>query len=96
MVYLPHFSGCHLISWVFLRLHYIPLSQSYKEIFNIHAYFTPPSDYMTAVVNATGSPTVTKANPKPLDGDAQLRRIGRAGRQWKMTIGRKVDMESES
>ena len=51
---------------------------------------------MTAAANATDSPTTKKANPKPLDGDAQLRRIARAGRQWKMTIGRKVDMESES
>jgi len=51
---------------------------------------------MTAAANATESPTVRKANPRPLDGDAQLRRIARAGRQWKMTIGRKLDMESES
>jgi hypothetical protein len=79
--------------WV--RLHYIPLSQSYKEIYNIHAYFTPPSDYMTAAANATDPSAVRKANPRPLDGDAQLRRIARAGRQWKMTIGRRVDMESE-
>ena len=51
---------------------------------------------MTAAANATDSPTVRKANPRSLDGDAQLRRIARAGRQWKMTIGRKLDMESES
>ena len=51
---------------------------------------------MTAAANATDPPTVKKVKPKPLDGDAQLRRIARAGRQWKMTMGRKVDMESES
>ena len=51
---------------------------------------------MTAAANATESPTLRKANPSALDGDAQLRRIARAGRQWKMTIGRKLDMESES
>ena len=50
---------------------------------------------MTAAANATESPTLRKANPRALDGDAQLRRIARAGRQWKMTIGRKVDMEGE-
>jgi len=50
---------------------------------------------MTAAANATESPTLRKANPKALDGDAQLRRIARAGRQWKMTLGRKVDMEGE-
>ena len=51
---------------------------------------------MTAAANATESPTLRKSNPRALDGDAQLRRIARAGRQWKMTIGRKLDMESES
>jgi len=51
---------------------------------------------MTAAANATESPTVRKANPRPLDGDAQLRRIARAGRQWKTKIGRRVDMESEA
>jgi hypothetical protein len=51
---------------------------------------------MTAAANATDSSIIKKANPKSLDGDAQLRRIARAGRQWKMTIGRQVDMESES
>ena len=51
---------------------------------------------MTVAANATESPTLRKANPRELDGDAQLRRIARAGRQWKMTIGRKLDMESES
>jgi hypothetical protein len=51
---------------------------------------------MTAAANATESPTVRKANPKTLDGDAQLWRIARAGKQWKLTIGRKLDMESES
>ena len=51
---------------------------------------------MTAAANSTESPTIRKANPRKLDGDAQLRRIARAGRQWKMTIGRREDMESES
>ena len=30
---------------------------------------------------------------KDNDGDKRLRRIARAGRQWKHTVGRKVDME---
>lgn len=28
-----------------------------------------------------------------LDGDAELRKIAKAGRKWKYTHGRKVDME---
>jgi len=51
---------------------------------------------MTAAANATNPMIIKRAKPKPLDGDAQLRRIAKAGRQWKMTIGRRVDMESES
>ena len=51
---------------------------------------------MTTAATTTDSPTIMKANPKPIDGDAQLRQIARAGRQWKTTIGRKADMESES
>ena len=51
---------------------------------------------MTAAANATESPTLRKAYPRELDGDAQLRRIARAGRQWKLTIGRTEDMESKS
>lgn len=30
---------------------------------------------------------------QPLDGDAELRKIAKAGRHWKFTHGRKVDME---
>jgi hypothetical protein len=46
------------------------------------------------VNNATSTPS-RKQSPRELNGDEQLQRIGRAGRQWKATIGRKIDMESE-
>lgn len=72
------------------RLHYIPLSSSYRELYNIHAYFSGPSEYMTRIANATYGDV--KAGT--LDADAQLRRIARAGRRWKQTIGRLEDMES--
>ena len=29
------------------------------------------------------------------EGDRRLRHIAQAGRQWKQTVGRKVDMESK-
>lgn len=78
------------------RLHYIPLSQGYNELYNIHAYFSGPSGMMSSLVsNATSSQT-RKKSPRELDGDKQLHRIARAGRQWKATVGRKADMESES
>lgn len=45
--------------------------------------------------NNTVQPDVKIVTDEYHDGDAQLRKIARAGRKWKMTIGRKVDMESE-
>ena len=38
---------------------------------------------------------VERAQRIPLDGDKRLRRIARAGKNWKNTIGRQVDMEGE-
>jgi hypothetical protein len=80
---------------IYLRLHYIPLSQSYKELYNIHAYFSGPTPSMLTAANSTSQPP---SGPETLDtaGEKRLKRIARAGRQWKRTIGRKVDMESQS
>lgn len=30
---------------------------------------------------------------RKLDGDAQLRKIAQAGREWMFNVGRKIDME---
>lgn len=72
-----------------LRLHYIPLSQSYEEIYNIYAFFSGPTKSMLDIVNATASAE------RQDDGERRLRRIARAGKQWKKTIGRPVDMEGK-
>jgi hypothetical protein len=76
------------------RLHYIPLSTSYAEIYNIHAFFSGGTSDALVAVNSTvqGVPRVQRV---PLDGDRRLRRIARAGKNWKNTIGRQVDMEGE-
>jgi hypothetical protein len=76
------------------RLHYIPLSSSYKEVYNIHAYFFGPSGSMRRMAN---NATVLPSHPKArrYDGGARLRQIAKAGRQWKSTIMRNVDMEGE-
>jgi hypothetical protein len=71
---------------VIVRLHFIPLSPSYREVYNIHAFFS----------GATQSTSGTAENPRPVDGDRRLRRIARAGKQWKKTIGRTIDMEGKS
>lgn len=105
------------------RLHFIPLSATYDELYNIHAYFSGPSASMVeAWKNSTGGslpvpaaawgdggealrymPKETGLSAKDRDadrfrhlnseGDRRLRRIAKAGQQWKRKIGRRVDME---
>lgn len=76
------------------RLHYIPLSTSYAEIYNIHSFFSGGTPEALAVVNSTVQ-HLTRRQQIPVDGDKRLRRIARAGKNWKKTIGRQVDMEGE-
>ncbi|KAJ3986464.1 hypothetical protein F5890DRAFT_1552240 [Lentinula detonsa] len=91
--------------WIEPWLHYIPLSSSYEEIYNIFGYFSGiPAEvveevYGNATNPETGAPlfppgTTIPAIPGAPDGDARLRRIARAGKQWKRTIGRTLDLES--
>ncbi|KAG8991784.1 capsule-associated protein CAP1 [Tulasnella sp. 427] len=82
--------------WIQPWLHYIPLSSHYSEIYNIHAYFSGAAPSMIEALgkaNQTSNQDVKIVTDAWHDGDAQLRKIARAGRKWKMTIGRKVDME---
>jgi|SRR6267154_1033798 len=76
------------------RLHYIPLSTSYSEIYNVHAFFSGGTPDTLALVNSTAQ-HLSRRQRTPLDGDIRLRRIARAGKHWKNTIGRQVDMECE-
>ncbi|KAF8452826.1 glycosyltransferase family 90 protein [Boletus edulis BED1] len=86
-VYKEYFSD-----WIQPWLHYIPLSSSYPEIYNIHAYFSGPSASTMAVANMTVEKTA-KWETVQKERDTQLRQIARAGKQWKHTLGRTVDME---
>lgn len=74
------------------RLHYIPLSPSYQEIYNIHAFFSGATKSTLKEANSTALHLAPQQR-KPIDGDRRLRRIARAGKQWKRTLGRRVDME---
>jgi hypothetical protein len=87
---------CHLLYTMnaVSRLHYIPLSTSYAEIYNIHAFFSGGTSDALAVVNSTAQ-HLPRRQRIPLDGDKRLRRIARAGKHWKNTIGRRVDMEGK-
>jgi hypothetical protein len=76
------------------RLHYIPLSTSYAEIYNIHAFFSGGTSDALAVVNSTVQ-HLPRDQRIPFEGDNRLRRIARAGKNWKNTIGRRADMEGE-
>ncbi len=81
-----------LLTSVVNRVHYIPLSTTYKEIYNIHAYFSGPSP---ATVEAAESLGVIQPRDEHMsqEADRQLRRIARAGKQWKKTMGRAIDMD---
>ncbi|KAI0031776.1 hypothetical protein K488DRAFT_78886 [Vararia minispora EC-137] len=79
--------------WIQPWLHYIPLSSSYREIYNIHAFFSGVPEAVLEHVNSS-SLTMPEEERRPLDGDRRLRRIARAGKQWRRTIGRQVDMEA--
>ncbi|KAI0752756.1 capsular associated protein [Daedaleopsis nitida] len=79
--------------WIQPWVHYIPLSQSYSEIYNIHAFFSGATDSALHAANATAL-YMPADKRKTLDGDRRLKRIARAGKQWKRTIGRRVDMEA--
>lgn len=51
---------------------------------------------MLAASNATrGTYQAAGLTTKRLDGDAELRKIASAGRDWMFSVGRKIDMESE-
>lgn len=113
------------------RVHFIPLSASYKEIYNILAYFSGPTPSTLLSANSTinSSPDAASSSIpllsggnvlssyalaalenqevlrltkegremlRSVDAERRLKRIARAGKEWKRTMGRKVDMEGES
>ncbi|KAJ7276941.1 capsular associated protein [Mycena rebaudengoi] len=113
--------------WIEPWVHYIPLSTTYAEIYNIIAFFSGPSPATLRAANlsvpSAPSPTSVSStstahdgekrspgekreqhvmaaivpeslkSPAQIEGDRRLRRISRAGKQWKQTIGRTMDME---
>ncbi|KAG2006903.1 capsular associated protein [Coprinopsis cinerea AmutBmut pab1-1] len=110
--------------WIEPWLHYIPLSSSYHEVYNIHAYFSGPTQSTLEAYHSTesdaeasstptGDDTVDGADPqrrdqsegqtgpsqsievrRSVEADRRLRRIARAGKQWKRTMGRHADIEA--
>ncbi|KAJ7111625.1 hypothetical protein C8R43DRAFT_903808 [Mycena crocata] len=90
-VYDEYFSG-----WLEPWVHYIPLSATYSEVYNIVAYFSgpPPAALRAANLSAAASTYAPARGSAPREpGDRRLRRIARAGKQWKKTMGRTADME---
>ncbi|KAJ6468222.1 hypothetical protein C8R45DRAFT_837910 [Mycena sanguinolenta] len=87
-VYDEFFSG-----WIEPWVHYIPLSATYAEIYNIVAYFSGPPPSALRAAGLSKSSARIEAAAAQEEGDRRLRRIARAGKQWKQTIGRTMDME---
>ncbi|WVO18380.1 hypothetical protein L204_106096 [Cryptococcus depauperatus] len=83
-----------MTEWLQPWLHYIPISQMYQEIYNVHAFFSGPSRAMFDAANNTRSLyQPANSQTKKYDGDAELRKIAKAGRDWMFSVGRKIDME---
>ncbi|KAF8531114.1 hypothetical protein JB92DRAFT_2853554 [Gautieria morchelliformis] len=108
-------------AWSMPWLHYIPLSSSYAEIYDIYAFFSGPTKSMLEAAKFSRSPSpddetkaertqprklnqrqkqgdltadTTAARGEPSHNDALLQRIALAGREWKQTMARRVDMEA--
>lgn len=77
------------------RVHFIPISTSYTEIYNIHAYFSGATQSTAEAANSTQK-DLSPEERSPAEGDKRLRRIARAGKRWKRTVGRTLDMEGKS
>ena len=92
MVSIKYPFRAHLIVF---RVHFIPLSSTYKEIYNIYAFFSGPTTHILQAANSTQL-LIAPEEREVGEGDSHLRRIARAGKQWKKTIGRTVDMEGQS
>uniref|UniRef100_A0A0W0F2S7 Putative capsular associated protein n=1 Tax=Moniliophthora roreri TaxID=221103 RepID=A0A0W0F2S7_MONRR len=80
--------------WIQPWVHFIPLSTTYQEIYNIYAYFSGAPRAAFKAVNSTELLlSEEEQSHRVFDGQNRARRIARAGKQWKKTIGRTVDME---
>ncbi|TDL15137.1 glycosyltransferase family 90 protein [Rickenella mellea] len=78
--------------WIQPWLHFIPLSQGYHEIYNLYSFFSGPTESMLQAANSSAlyDDSITR---RAEDGDRRLRQIAQAGKQWKQTVGRTIDME---
>lgn len=77
-----------------VRLHYIPLSGGYDELYNIYGYFSPPTAKMAEIASKETNETMPIGPGEPSEGEVLLHKIARAGRAWKSHVGRRVDMEA--
>ncbi|KAH6891741.1 capsular associated protein [Coprinopsis sp. MPI-PUGE-AT-0042] len=78
--------------WIQPWLHFIPLSSSYKELYNIHSFFSGPTQSMLEAANSTLATVPLEERPDWPE-DESLRKIALEGKHWKRTIGRTLDME---
>jgi hypothetical protein len=80
--------------WAVPWLHYVPLSAGYAELYDLHAYFSGPGPATRAATgNSLNETELARARD---EGDRRLRRIARAGKNWRRTVARGVDMEGPS
>ena len=84
------------------RKHFIPVSSSYGELYNLQAFFSgfpteiANDDSFTKSVLTTPHPIPAlppQANGSPFSGDRALQAIAESGRDWRQNYVRKADME---
>lgn len=73
--------------WIQPWVHYIPVSQSYREIYNIYAFFSGPTPSISEAVGSS-------LNQTKIGNDHLLQKIAEDSQKWKRTTARKVDMEA--
>ncbi|KZT55630.1 glycosyltransferase family 90 protein [Calocera cornea HHB12733] len=77
--------------WLQPWVHFIPLSSTFEELFNIWAFFVGvPAHLVDPTLPAAPAQAGDVFDPK---GDAALRSIADSGRSWKREHARIVDME---
>jgi hypothetical protein len=77
------------------RLHFVPLSATYKEIYNIYAFFNGPTQSMLNRVNSSLALFSPEERAGMWPEDERARKIAQAGKEWKRTMGRTLDMEGD-
>ncbi|MBW0526046.1 hypothetical protein O181_065761 [Austropuccinia psidii MF-1] len=85
-----------LTDWIEPWVHYIPLSGSYSELYNLLAYFLPLNQESEKSDQNSWFQKLwsKKTNKSQFEGDQELQQVAEAGFKWSQSIGNKQDIEA--